>query len=658
MHLAAEVGGIGANRDNPGRYWYSNLMMGAHVIEQSRLHGVDKLLVLGHGLRLSRSSRRSRSTRTTSGTATRRRRTRRTASRRSRCSSARRAYREQYGLNAIFLLPVNLYGPRDNFHPTNAHVIPDLIRKMSDAQARGEREVVLWGDGSPTREFLYVDDAAEGIVLAALRYDQPEPVNLGTGEEISIKRPRRADRRGHGVRGRDRLGHDEAERPAAAQARHDAREGAVRVRGEDAVPRRGRAHGGVVPRARRCLCRPLSGSERSRAPSPGSSSRRSSWRSGSCSPSSRCMVQRNGWLFYQGGDQTWFYTSAWELAHGRVPETLVGYLWPFLLAPLAFLAGPDFLDGLPVIILLQLLVLVPVAVLCAYWIAARIGGRLLGYFAAAAWIVAPFAAQPLFVGRYHERWNEQTLPQALGFTALGDFPSMVLLMIAAVFVLRALDGRARGDVVAAGLVAGLAIALKPANGLFVFAPLVAFALARRWRAVLEFGVALIPALVTLAVWKYRGTGISVLALDPTVLAAAAEPPPPHPSELTWWEQARDFVPLDIHQLNHQFLGFREYFWSARLLEFIPVAGAIAIARRSIPKAAFFAVWLAAFFVVKGSSPSVSVETATIWRLLMPAWPAYFVLAISIPLLVPVWGARLPERFPAPLRRGALADGAP
>ncbi len=196
--------------------------------------------------------------------------------------------------------------------------------------------------------------------------------------------------------------------------------------------------------------------------------------------------------------------------------------------------------------------------------------------------------------------------------------------------------------------AGLAIALKPANGLFIFAPLVAFALARRWRAVLEFGVALIPALLTLAVWKYRGTGISVLALDPTVLAAAAEPPP-HPTQLTWWEQVRDFVPLDIHQLNHQFLGFREYFWSARLLEFIPVAGAIAVARRSIPKAAFFVVWLAAFFVVKGSSPSVSVETATIWRLLMPAWPAYFFLAISIPLLVPVWGARLPERFPAPLR---------
>jgi hypothetical protein len=134
------------------------------------------------------------------------------------------------------------------------------------------------------------------------------------------------------------------------------------------------------------------------------------------------LVTRNGWLFYQGGDQTWFYTSAWEVGRGRIPETLVGYLWPFLLVPLAFLAGPDLPRRLPVIILLQLLVLVPLAVVCAYLIAARIGGRLLGYFAAAAWIVAPFAAQPLFVGRYHERWNEQTLPQALGFTALGDFP--------------------------------------------------------------------------------------------------------------------------------------------------------------------------------------------------------------------------------------------
>jgi GDP-L-fucose synthase len=186
LHLAAEVGGIGANRDNPGRYWYSNLMMGAHVIEQSRLHGVDKLLVLGTVCAYPKFAPvpfneddlwngYPEETNAPYGVA-----------KKSLLVGAQ-GYREQYGLNAIFLLPVNLYGPRDNFHPTNAHVIPDLIRKMSDAQARGEREVVLWGDGSPTREFLYVDDAAEGVVLAAFRYDQPEPVNLGTGEEVSIK---------------------------------------------------------------------------------------------------------------------------------------------------------------------------------------------------------------------------------------------------------------------------------------------------------------------------------------------------------------------------------------------------------------------------------------------------------------------------------------
>jgi hypothetical protein len=362
-------------------------------------------------------------------------------------------------------------------------------------------------------------------------------------------------------------------------------------------------------------------------------------------------VQRNGWLFYQGGDQTWFYTSAWELAHGRIPETLVGYLWPYLLAPLALTAGPNFLDGLPVIVVAQLLVLAPLALLCSYWVAARVGGRLLGYVAAVGWIAAPWVAQELFVDRYHERWNEQTLPQALGFTALGDFPSMVLLLLSAVFVLRALDGRARGDVLAAGLVAGFAVALKPANGLFVFAPLLAFALARRWRAGLEFGLVLVPALVTLLLWKYRGTGISVLALDPVTLAAEAPPPPPpHPSQQTWWEQAREFVPLDLHQVNRQILGFREYFWSPRVLEYLPVAGAIAVARVSVAKAAFFAVWLLAFFLVKGSAPATSVESASIWRLMMPAWPAYFFLAVSIPLLVPVWGTRLRERFSAPLRQ--------
>jgi GDP-L-fucose synthase len=182
FHLAAEVGGIGANRANPGRYWYANLMMGAHVLEQARVHGVGKVVVAGTVCAYPKFTPvpfheddlwdgYPEETNAPYGVA------------KKSVLVGAQAYRDQYGLDAIFLLPANLYGPRDNFHATNAHVIPDLIRKMVEAQD----EVVLWGDGSPTREFLYVDDASEGLLLAAERYDGAEPVNLGTGSEISIR---------------------------------------------------------------------------------------------------------------------------------------------------------------------------------------------------------------------------------------------------------------------------------------------------------------------------------------------------------------------------------------------------------------------------------------------------------------------------------------
>ena len=182
FHLAAEVGGIGANRASPGRYWYANLMMGAHVLEQSRVSDVRKLVIAGtvcaypkftpvpfHESDLWNGY--PEETNAPYGVA------------KKSVLVGAQSYREQYGTNAIHLLPVNLYGPRDNFHPTDAHVIPDLIRKMHENTGR----IVLWGDGSPTREFLYVEDAAEGLLLAAERYDGAEPVNLGTGQEIAVR---------------------------------------------------------------------------------------------------------------------------------------------------------------------------------------------------------------------------------------------------------------------------------------------------------------------------------------------------------------------------------------------------------------------------------------------------------------------------------------
>jgi GDP-L-fucose synthase len=182
FHLAAEVGGIGANRSNPGRYWYANLMMGAHVLELSRLHEVDKLIVAGTVCAYPKFTPVPFSeddlwngypeeTNAPYGVA------------KKSILVGAQSYREQYDLDSIYLLPANLYGPRDNFDLESSHVIPALIRKMVESSD----EVVLWGDGSPTREFLFVDDCADGLLLAATKYDGADPVNLGTGVETSIR---------------------------------------------------------------------------------------------------------------------------------------------------------------------------------------------------------------------------------------------------------------------------------------------------------------------------------------------------------------------------------------------------------------------------------------------------------------------------------------
>lgn len=185
IHLAAVVGGIGANRANPGRFFYENAIMGIQLIEAARRHGVEKTVVLGTICAYPKFTPvpfreeelwngYPEETNAPYGIA------------KKALLVQCQAYREQYGMNAIFLLPVNLYGPGDNFDLESSHVIPALIRKCAEAVEEGRGEIVLWGDGSPTREFLYVEDAVEGIILATEGYDGTDPVNLGSGMEISI----------------------------------------------------------------------------------------------------------------------------------------------------------------------------------------------------------------------------------------------------------------------------------------------------------------------------------------------------------------------------------------------------------------------------------------------------------------------------------------
>ncbi len=186
IHLAALAGGIGANRARPAEFFYKNLMMGVPLMHEAWKSGVDKFVVIGTICAYPKFTPvpfkeenlwdgYPEETNAPYGLA------------KKMLLVQSQAYREQYGYNSIYLLPVNLYGPRDNFNLETSHVIPALVRKMIEAQQRGDEQVTLWGDGSPTREFFYAGDAARGIVLAAERYNSSEPVNLGAGMEISIK---------------------------------------------------------------------------------------------------------------------------------------------------------------------------------------------------------------------------------------------------------------------------------------------------------------------------------------------------------------------------------------------------------------------------------------------------------------------------------------
>ncbi len=186
IHLAAVVGGIGANRQHPGQFFYDNAIMGLQLLEQARFFSIEKVVVLGTVCAYPKFTpvpfREAdlwngypEETNAPYGLA------------KKMLLAQAQAYRQEYGLNAIYLLPVNLYGPGDNFDPESSHVIPALIRKCLEAVEGGQDEVVVWGTGQASREFLYVEDAAEAIVLASEHYDEPEPVNLGSGREISIK---------------------------------------------------------------------------------------------------------------------------------------------------------------------------------------------------------------------------------------------------------------------------------------------------------------------------------------------------------------------------------------------------------------------------------------------------------------------------------------
>jgi hypothetical protein len=338
-----------------------------------------------------------------------------------------------------------------------------------------------------------------------------------------------------------------------------------------------------------------------------------------------------------GGDQLWHYTGAYLLVHGKLAPTYVGVGWSTLLAPIAAIFGPNLVSALPVIIVLNALVLLPLGVVCMYGIGERIGGRLFGYWTALLWIVIPFVGIRYALHGYHQKWTELTLPQLVGLGAMSDFPSMIALVVGAYLCLRALDERHWIWAAGAGFAVAYAIAVKPSSLVFLLAPALLFVLFRL-RAIVPFGLGLIPCLAALTVWKVRGQG-----------------------NLPWRTTEKSHaVALGYNGLTHRYLRdnswtqlhdnliqLREQLWSDRILEFLVVAGLVALIIRSRRAAVFVGVWFTVFLLLKGTYVNARVEDGSFWRLMMPAFPAFVVLVAAVPWLVP--GLRLRPGGPRPWR---------
>jgi hypothetical protein len=347
-------------------------------------------------------------------------------------------------------------------------------------------------------------------------------------------------------------------------------------------------------------------------------------------------VRHNGWLYYAGGDQLWHYTGARLIAHGDLPPTYVGYGWSIPLVPIAAIAGPNLVSALPAIVLLDVLVLLPIALVCVYGIGARIAGRLFGYWAAVLWIAVPYLGSAFVLPGYHQKWSELTLPQFVGLTPGADFPSTVAMIVSAYFCLRVLDTKRWHEAAFAGLAAGYSIGIKPSNAIFLFVPALTLVV-YRWRALLPFAAALAVPLLTLALWKYRGLGQLAAAPAPAVRTAAG----------------LDSLLNRIHNpqtnswghLNNVLLALREHFWISRVIEWLPVAGAIGLLLRSRRGFLLVVVWFATYLLIKGTYIPASVDDTSFFRIVMPGFPAFVLLCAAVVLLVP--GLRARPETPAP-----------
>jgi hypothetical protein len=323
-----------------------------------------------------------------------------------------------------------------------------------------------------------------------------------------------------------------------------------------------------------------------------------------------------GWRFEQGTGALASVQGAFGLADGELPREGPGLLWPIAMSPFASVA--DTLDGVLVgVVLLNVLVLAPLALVSVYWVAARIGGRLLGACTVALWVLGPWVLMLAGLERYDPVIRDRVLPLVLGLTAEPAFPAAVALVSSAALIATSLDRRSLGGAALAGLLAGAAVAIEPHSLLFLGGAAGAYVASRRIPEAGAFALALVPAVLAVALWTAR----------------AVDGPDP-----------LSFGPVDWGQFTENMAGLREFFWSQRLLQWLPIAGTIAVARRAPPLALLLGGWTLSFGVVQGSQPDAGLDGGGIFRVLLPALPAYVLLAAAIPLLVPTLSVRFGGRL--------------
>ena len=341
----------------------------------------------------------------------------------------------------------------------------------------------------------------------------------------------------------------------------------------------------------------------------------------------------NGWIWYSGGDSTEYWTEQFAIGHLFIPQAVIGPGLPVYYAWVPLVAGPTLLQGASVIVLFQAIVLVPLAFVLFWLVADRLFGRIYAWACALLWIAGPFLLIHGFVHFYRRAFEQEFLvPHWFGFTNMADLPSLVAVLASAWLLLRAVDLQSRTDAALSGLAWGLALMLKPSNGFFVIPVAVLFLAVRQWRQAAYFAAALVPALLTLLLWKACGLGTIPITSSSYAHVRVATGAAPVLAAGT-----SKYGGFSWHHLQQELIDLREVFWSLRFLEFVLFAGAFGVIRRWPSRGLFVVSWFAAYGLLKGSSPEAGFNTTSWFRLAEPGLPAYMLMAAGVAFCVPVFG---------------------